>query len=359
MHAEAHGSNPRKMLLYGAAAVSALVLMLVWMEGGFVGKAVPGVQAEEQKSQAIGETVTLAPQTIADTTVWPATVAARIVARISPKVAGRVVEITRKVGDRVQRGEVVARLEAKELGARLGQARAQLSGAEAEAIRARTELIRSESLYAKEAATQQTLETAQAAARAANAQVKAAQDTIAEAGSVFGETELRSSVDGTVVSRELDRGDTAMPGMPVLTVQESGRLRIEGAVAERCAAALRAGAPLTARGGMPEQAYPVEIDEVSPVADPATRTVWFKARLPDAVTWQPGAYASVALPCGQREVLLIPEAAVTRIGQIESVHVVEQGRAVLRHIRTGRTQDGQLEVLSGLEPGDTVQMASP
>ncbi|WP_367026393.1 efflux RND transporter periplasmic adaptor subunit [Methylococcus sp. ANG] len=358
MHAQAHGSNSRRTLLYGAAAVSALVLMLVWMEGGFVGKAAPGLRAEDQKSQAIGETVTLVPQTIADTTVWPATVSARVVARISPKVAGRIVEITRKVGDPVRRGEVVARLEAKELGARLGQARAQLASAEAEAVRARAELIRSESLYAKEAATQQTLETAQAAARAANAQVKAAQNAIAEAGSVFGETELKSPVDGTVVSRELDRGDTAMPGMSVLTVQESGRLRIEGAVAERCAGALRAGTPLMARGGAPDQAYPVEVDEVAPAADPATRTVWFKARLPDTAAWQPGAYASVELPCGQREVLLIPAAAVTRIGQIESVRVVEQGRSVLRHIRTGRPLDGQLEVLSGLEPGETIQIPS-
>ncbi|CAI8848804.1 efflux RND transporter periplasmic adaptor subunit [Methylococcus capsulatus] len=359
MHAQAHGSNSRNTLSYAAMAVSALVLMLVWMEGGFVGKAAPGLRAEEQAEPVRGQTYTLAPRTIAETSAWPATVSARVVARISPKVAGRITEITRRVGDRVQRGEVLARLEAKELGARLGQARAQLAAAEAEAVRARAELIRSESLYAKEAATRQTLETAQAAARAANAQVKAAQDAIAEAGSLFGETELKSPVDGTVVSRELDRGDTAMPGMPVLTVQESGRLRIEGAVAERCAGALRAGAPLTARGGSPEQVYPVEVDEVAPAADPATRTVWFKARLPDAATWQPGAYVSVELPCGQREVLLIPAAAVTRIGQIESVRLVEKDRSVLRHIRTGRFHDGQLEVLAGLEPGDTVQIPSP
>jgi RND family efflux transporter MFP subunit len=358
MHARAHGSNSRRTLPYAAAAVSALVLMLVWMEGGFVRKAEPGLRAEEEAEPVTGQTYILAPQTIAEITAWPATVSARVVARISPKVAGRIAEISRKVGDPVRRGEVVARLEAKELGARLGQARARLAAAEAEAARARAELIRSVSLYAKEAATQQTLETAQAAARVANAQVKAARDAIAEAGSVYGETELKSPVDGAVVSRELDRGDTAMPGMPVLTVQEGGRLRIEGAVAERCAGFLRAGTPLTARGGVPAQAHPIEVEEVAPAADPATRTVWFKARLPDAAAWQPGAYASVELPCDQREILLIPAAAVTRIGQIESVRVVEQGRFVLRHIRTGRILDGQLEVLAGLEPGDTVQIPS-
>jgi RND family efflux transporter MFP subunit len=324
------------------------------MEGGFVAKVAPGVAVEEEAGPPPGILVTVVAELIDEMTNWPAQVSARIVARVAPKVPGRVVEVRRRVGDSVRRGEVVARLEGREFKARLEQAKARLAEAEAESTRARAEVVRTENLFAREAATRQALETAQAAARAAAAQVQAAREAVIEAESVFAEVELKSPVDGTVVARDLDVGDTALPGMSVITVQEGGRLRVEVAIGERCAGSLRVGGTLRALGGVPEREYPLVIEELAPAADPATRTVWLKAWLPEEAEWQPGMFVTVLHPCGSREVLLVPLAAVNRIGQIESVRTLSAGRVRLRHIRTGKSYGDRVEVLSGLRAGETV-----
>lgn len=354
MHDETSVTSSRSQWVYGSVSVLALLLLLVWMEGGFVAKVAPGVAAEEGAEPPPGIAVPVVSEFIDEVTDWPAQVSARVVARVAPKVPGRIVEIKRRIGDPVRRGEVVARLEGRELKARLDQARARLAEAQAESTRARAEAARAENLFAREAATRQALETAQAAARAAAAQVQAAREAIIEAESVFAEADLKSPVDGTVVTRNLDVGDTALPGMSVVTVQEGGRLRVEAAIGERCAGSLRVGGTLRALGGIPEREYPLVIEELAPAADPVTRTVWLKARLPEGAEWQPGMFVTVRHPCGSREILLVPLAAVSRIGQIESVRTLSAGRVRLRHIRTGKAYGDRVEVLSGLQAGETV-----
>ena len=79
-----------------------------------------------------------------------------------------------------------------------------------------------------------------------------------------------------------------------------------------------------------------------------------KARLPDDVETPPGTFGWVTQACGQREVLWLDAAAVSRIGQLESVRLVQGGRSLLRHVRTGKTHGGKVEILSGLREGDLV-----
>lgn len=354
MHDETSLTSSRSQWLYGSVSILALLLLLVWMEGGFIAKVAPGLVAEKGAEPPPGIAVAVVSELVDEVTDWPAQVSARVVARVASKVPGRIVEIRRRVGDPVRRGEIVARLEGRELKARLDQAKARLAEAQAESTRARAEATRTENLFAREAATRQALETAQAGARAAAAQVQAAHEAISEAESIFAETDLKSPVDGTVVARDLDVGDTALPGMSVITIQEGGRLRVEAAIGERCAGSLRVGGALRALGGVPEREYPLVIEELAPAADPVTRTVWLKAQLPEKVEWQPGMFVTIRHPCGSQEILLVPLAAVSRIGQIESVRTLSAGRVRLRHIRTGKTYGDRVEVLSGLRVGETV-----
>jgi len=71
---------------------------------------------------------------------------------------------------------------------------------------------------------------------------------------------------------------------------------------------------------------------------------------------QPGAFAWLEQACGRRQALLIPAKAVSRSGQLESVGLVVEGGVRLRHVRTGKSRDGQVEVLSGLKEGDAVMV---
>lgn len=346
-----HAEPAKRQLIYAAASIAGLILLLVWMQGGFVGKTAPGTtpSADQTAHQA---TVKAELKEIDEIMAWPATVNARSVAQISPKVAARIVEISVKAGDTVKAGQVLAKLDQGEWQARLRQARSALAAAEAEAARAQADARRTQNLFDQEAATRQALDSAIAASRTGTAQAAEARAAVSEAESHFGETTLRAPFDGAVVQRLLEPGDTAMPGSAVLVVQSEKRLRVEADVPEQCAAAIHAGTALQARVG--EQTYPAVAEEIAPAADPRSRTVLVKASLNGAADVQPGAFAWLEQACGRRSALLIPASAVSRSGQLESVRLLAGGKALLRHVRTGKARDGWVEVLSGLKAGDLV-----
>ena len=308
-----------------------------------------------------------------------------------------------------------ARSQAVESQSRLGQAQGALQAAEAEAKRARADAVRLENLYSKEAATRQDLDAAQAAATAAearvaqaqngvrevesrlgetlqaaigsadarvaqaraavkeveahlgetvaattgaaDAQVNQARDAVREAESHLSDTVLLAPFDSVVVSRNQEPGDMAQPGIPVITLQQSQYLRVEAAIPATCAGKIKLGNALTARVGLPPQEIKVTVDEIQPAADPQTRTVLVKALLPTDSGAQPGAFAWLRQACGHESVLLVPAAAVRRIGQLESVKLVINGQARLRHVRTGKRFGDAVEILSGLNEGDSVLIA--
>jgi len=346
-----------RKLIQALASIAGLVLLLVWMQGGFVAKTPPGsVQAAEKSESTQGPTAKVELRDIGETMRWPGTVAARSVAQVSPKVPARIVDISVKTGDPVKAGQVVARLEPSELQSRLGQARSTLEAAEAQAAKTSADLRRTQNLFDQEAATRQTLEAAQAAARGAAAQVAAARAGIATAESLLSETVLRAPFDGTVVKRNLEPGDLCLPGSPVLTVQSSQKLRVEAAVPESCARGLQPGSRLKAI--IAGNAQTAQVEEIAPAADPQTRTVLVKAGLENPGAAQPGAFVWIEQVCGQHSALWIPAAAVSRAGQLESVRLLEQGMPKLRHVRTGKGRDGWVEVLSGLKQGDVVLLGA-
>jgi RND family efflux transporter MFP subunit len=164
------------------------------------------------------------------------------------------------------------------------------------------------------------------------------------------ETVLRAPFDGTVVKRNLEPGDLAQPNAPALTIQSSQHLRVEAAISESCARNLRLGESLGVRIG--ERSFKTQIEEIAAAADPQSRSVLVKAGLDGPA--QPGAFAWVEQACGQHSALLIPAAAVSRSGQLESVRLIVAGTAKLRHVRTGKAYQGMVEVFSGLQPGDVV-----
>jgi RND family efflux transporter MFP subunit len=347
----------RKKIIYAALSVLGLVLILVWMQGGFTHKTKPGhADLAGHIVDAGVPTAEVVERDVDEIQSWPASVASRDIAHVAPRVAARIVTLNVRAGDRVTAGQVLGQLDDKEYGARLQQARSALDAAQAQAHRADAEVRRSETLFAKEVVTQQMLEVAQAAARSANAQVAEAHAAVGVAASADGETQLRAPFDGVVVRRLLEPGDTAMPGSPVLLLQSLRRLRIEAALPESCAASLKQGDRLWAQVG--QNRYPVAIEEIAPAYDAATHTLLIKAGLDPAASssLQPGAFAHLEKACGNHKGLFIPVSAVHRSGQLESVYLVEQGHERLRHIRTGKTQGDWIEVLAGLQAGQSVSL---
>lgn len=274
----------------------------------------------------------------------PATIRPVERAVISAKLTGTIATLPWGLGQSVKAGDVLVTLSVPETEARVRQAQASL----AEAARA-TE--RERTLVAKGVNAPDSL-------RDAEDRLRFAQAGLAEAEAMLAHASIRAPFAGVVTEKPVLPGDLATPGLPLLTLESTARLRAEGAVPEQAAAALRIGDALAVV--IQDGAAPVagRIEELSTAADALSRSVLVKVALP-AGSARSGQFARLQVTTGQTESLFIPESALSLFGQMERVFVVTDGRAVLRLVKSGRTTGDRREILSGLNPGEQIVLAPP
>jgi RND family efflux transporter MFP subunit len=346
--------NSRKIISI-SLAVLALILLLLYMQGTFVSKVAPGLSPQSTDSNAPkSQTALVELKQVGDILTWPGTVRSRTVANIAPRMTARILEIKVNAGDKVKKGDVTARLDEREIRAQENAALAALAGANAQANRAKADEQRTRSLYSKEAATREKFDAVVAQAKETQAAVNQASSAVSEIRSHLADTLLLAPFDGIVVKRLQQPGDMGLPGVPVVTMQTPLGLRLETDVPSTCAGQYSIGMDVTVRIDTLNLTTSAQIDEISPEVDPQTRTQLIKIALPAIEGLQPGHFGWLEQACDQHETLLIPASAVQHIGQLEVVKVLTEGRQVMRHIRTAKTFGDQVEVISGLQAGETV-----
>ncbi|MDI1232626.1 MAG: efflux RND transporter periplasmic adaptor subunit, partial [Methylobacter sp.] len=218
------------------AAVLALILLLLYMQGSFVSKVSPGNSPLVNDSNAQkSDTAVVEKKQVDDILAWPGTVRSRTVANIAPRMTARIIEIKVKAGDKVKKGAVIARLDERDVKAQENAALAALAGANAQANRAKADEQRIRSLYSKEAATRENFDAVVARAKEVQAGVNQAASTVTEIRSHLADSLLLAPFDGIVVKRLKEPGDMALPGVPVVTLQTSQGLRLEADVPSTCA----------------------------------------------------------------------------------------------------------------------------
>jgi RND family efflux transporter MFP subunit len=264
-------------------------------------------------------------------------------AEISAKISGNIIAFPVDLGSRVKQGELLAELSAGEISAQVQQAKAQLE-------QARRNLAREESLLKKNAATPETVKSLGDNARIAEAAYR-------ETMTMLDYTRITAPFAGIVTRKLANAGDLATPGKPLLHIEEGSRLEVRTDIPEAMILRITKGDRL--KIVVPSVALNIEgtVAEVSPTADPSSRTAPIKLRLPANPNLRSGQFARVSLAMTQAETLKIPAAAMVPFGQMERVFVVVDGKAQLRLVRTGARDDNHLEVLSGLSEGETVVIA--
>jgi len=164
-------------------------------------------------------------------------------------------------------------------------------------------------------------------------------------------------VSGTITSLPLDRGDAVSTQMPIATIGDLSSLQVVSAIPERYISSLRIGLPSDIYlKAWPGYVIPVRVSEISPVVDPASRTMKIKMNIPrDEPRAQAGMYAEIALTIEEKEdVVKIPtDAVLRRLGDV-FVFVIEDDTAVKKPVVLGISQDGIVEVLEGLEAKEDV-----
>jgi RND family efflux transporter MFP subunit len=274
----------------------------------------------------------------------PATVRPAERAVIAAKLTGTVASFPLGLGQAVAAGDVLLTLQAPEAEARLRQAQAQLAEATRTAERERT-------LVAKGV-------NAPDAQRDAEDRLRYAQAAAAEAEAMLDYATVRAPFAGVMTEKHVLPGDLATPGLPLLALESTSHLRAEGTIPEKAATGLRPGD--TVAVSLDDGAAPVSgrLEEISTAADAVSRSVLVKVALPDGAA-RSGQFARLQVSHTVADTLLVPADAITRYGQMERLFVVEQARAVLRLVKTGRTLNHRIEILSGLNAGEQVVLAPP
>ena len=271
-------------------------------------------------------------------------------ATLSTKLTGTVTAVLVREGERVQRGQVLARIDARDIVAR--QARAAAGIAEADAVHrdAVTQAARFRALYADSAATRAQLDEAETGLARAEAAVRTTRAAARELEAVGAYAQVRAPFAGTVTQRFVDPGAFVAPGTPVVAMEDHSRLRISVTVAPATAAPLEPGASLD--GTVERRPVEVRIEGTAPAAGALYRV---NALVDNARGDFPsGGAATLRLPQGVRTTILVPAAALVREGDLTGLRIRTSGGTELRWVRLGSPVGDAVEVLSGLRSGDQV-----
>jgi RND family efflux transporter MFP subunit len=160
--------------------------------------------------------------------------------------------------------------------------------------------------------------------------------------------------DGVVVRKLADEGDLAMPGKPLLELEGRSGLRLVADVPGLLAGHVLPDAKLAVRVDTVPDAIMGTVAEISPAADPASRTVRMKVDLPETAGVRSGQFGRLAVPVSEGTFLFVPPPSLVRRGQLEILFVAAEGKAQMRLVRTGKQTAQGIEILAGLTPGEAV-----
>lgn len=278
------------------------------------------------------------------------------------RVGGKIVERKVDVGATVKRGDLLMRLDPQDLRLAESGARASLRAAETERDLARADYQRHVELRAQNFVSQAVLDTRQSALKAAQANVDAARASLRGQSNQSNYTSLAADADGVVTAIEAEVGQVVQPGTPVVRVARTVEKEVVIGIPEDKVGQLRAAGEVTVRLWANEGvAIPGKIREVSPVADPATRTYTVKVALPENAEVRLGMTATVELATGADGAggLRLPLTALVQHKGGSSVWIVENGAVKLVPVQvvgqvrndvlvTGQVAAGQNVVTAGV-----------
>jgi len=334
-----------------------IVIMMVWLGGHFHRGMIRPGKVEAAATSALGVPLyTVTAQTSPQIAEAVGAVAPQFKTTISARVTANVIALPVNAGQYVHQGDLLVRLDARDLQARMQQAREALRRAEASRDLAQIGYDRDKPLVEKAVIPKSDFDEDTEKLKTATADVASFQQVRQDADVTLGYAVIHSPYDGVVIDKLSDVGDLAAPGKPLLTMYESGKMWLEAAVPEEEIGSLHIGQTYSVRIDALNKQLTGRLVEIVPSADPSSRTITARVTIPYVENLIPGIFGRMRIPVGQSQEILIPQAAVLRVGQLTMVDVAENGTLRRRSLQLGRNQGDQVEVLSGLMPGEKIAL---
>ncbi len=296
-----------------------------------------------------------------------AVVRAGLESRLSFRVSGSLERVSVEVGDRVRRGQILARLDPTDFELGVDQAEASLAQAQASLRRAEADFDRVRALYENQNASKAELDASRANAESAVAQVDAAAKQLEQANQQLGYTSLRAPSDGAIASVPVEVNENVQAGQEICLLISGGRPEVVVPVPEVMISSVERGQLVTVElAALPGQTFEAEVTEVG-VAQTGTATTYPVtarfAETPSAI--RAGMAAEVkfswqAAPDDQR--VVVPGVAIGEDREGRFVYILQsesdgEGTVSRRGVEIGETSNLGIEVLTGLSAGEMVVTA--
>lgn len=254
------------------------------------------------------------------------TVRPKISATVSAKVMATIEEVPIKAGDTVTAGQLLARLDDREL--------------RAEFDRTKADYDRLKTLLAQQVIAPSEFD-------AVNARYSVAQTALSYA-------RVTAPFDGIVAAKTCDAGDLTAPNKPLFVIEQTNAYRLEARVPERFATAAVPGKSVHVIIDATGEKCTGTIGESEPSADAVSRGFLIKIDLQCGQPVQSGMFGRAQLLTGERPALFVNKSAVHQRGQLTYLFMASEGRAQMRLVKTGKEYLDAVEILSGLQAGERV-----
>lgn len=316
-------------------------LIVLLLAGGCSGKKEESGSRNAPKSPMVGGVI-VQPSEMVNRIVSTGTVMANEEVELRSELPGRIVSISFDEGSQVEKGQVLVKIDDREL-------QAQLRKMQVEEKQSADDLYRKEKLFALKAISQEELDQAQNALNIIRAQIELIRTQISK-------TEILAPFHGKIGLRQVSPGGFISSSTLVARLQQTNPVKVDFSVPEKYQEKIRPGARIDFRVEGRDSLFSGTIYAIEPRVDPATRNIQIRAKCENSRGLLiPGAFARVEVTLDRFEqALVIPsEAVIPQLGS-EKVLVCQGGKVVSKSVLTGIRTEREVQVLQGIESGDTV-----
>lgn len=278
---------------------------------------------------------------------------------LAPKIAARILNVAGKEGDFLKLGQTAVTLDNGDLQGRLNSLSKRVQTTKINRDYWGPQLARYETLFKEGAISEQSFQQVILSRDTAQSGYEEANAALQEARISLENSTVSSPMTGVITALHSNPGDMAVPGKPILTIADIGKLKVKVKVVEEDLIKLKQGMQVSLSSTFSEKQYASLVTEIFPTLDMTARTGLVEISVPPGMMEDSNLKAGMSINVlfvlkEKKDVLIVPKQTVKTDGDNSYLYVVNNNKAVKRKVQTGISNDKDIEITSGLNSGDEI-----